>query len=334
MSAASRFLCAIALAAVLFVPATSRADGDDRVGDTVIGSIAHDGAEVRATLRLRDGSTTYRFEYTGANGQRDATPEVTVDRDEVGRTITASASLSGLAPATRYSVRLVAINDDHDDEGAWKQFTTAAAPISPPPAPAQPPGDAPPAAGAPQPQAAPDLGVSVVAGVERGAVRVRLPGSDEFVDLAADASVPVGTVVDARHGTLALTTALPGGGVQQGSFGGARFQVRQSAGDGFADLHLRGSLAACRPRKLAAVAAGKPPRKPVRRLWGKDHGGRFRTHGRDSVTTVRGTKWSVADRCDGTLTRVTEGAVDVRVRRSGRVVRIAAGERFLARHRR
>jgi hypothetical protein len=52
------------------------------------------------------------------------------------------------------------------------------------------------------------------------------------------------------------------------------------------------------------------------------------------VTTVRGTKWSVADRCDGTLTRVTEGAVDVRVRRTGRVVRVKAGERFLARHRR
>jgi ferric-dicitrate binding protein FerR (iron transport regulator) len=71
----------------------------------------------------------------------------------------------------------------------------------------------------------------------------------------------------------------------------------------------------------------------VRRLWGKDHSGRFRTHGRDSVTTVRGTAWSVADRCDGTVTRVTEGAVDVRVRRTGRIVRLTAGERFLARHR-
>jgi ferric-dicitrate binding protein FerR (iron transport regulator) len=69
-------------------------------------------------------------------------------------------------------------------------------------------------------------------------------------------------------------------------------------------------------------------------VWGKDRSGRFRTHGRDSVTTVRGTKWSVADRCDGTVTRVTEGAVDVTVRRTGRVVRVDAGERFIARHRR
>jgi hypothetical protein len=52
------------------------------------------------------------------------------------------------------------------------------------------------------------------------------------------------------------------------------------------------------------------------------------------VTTVRGTEWSVADRCDGTVTRVTEGAVDVRVRRTGRIVRLEAGERFRARHRR
>ena len=58
-----------------------------------------------------------------------------------------------------------------------------------------------------------------------------------------------------------------------------------------------------------AAAARKPPR---RSLWGHDRGGRFRTHGRDSVATVRGTTWQVTDRCDGTVTRVTEGAVLVR----------------------
>ena len=81
---------------------------------------------------------------------------------------------------------------------------------------------------------------------------------------------------------------------------------------------------------MAAVAAAGG-RKPVRRLWGKDEGGRFRTHGRDSVATVRGTAWSVTDRCDGTVTKVTEGAVDVKNRHTGRVTRVRAGERHLAR---
>jgi hypothetical protein len=73
----------------------------------------------------------------------------------------------------------------------------------------------------------------------------------------------------------------------------------------------------------------------VRRLWGRDSGGRFRTHGRHSQATVRGTRWVTVDRCDGTLTRVTEGSVVVRdfARRRSAVIR--AGRSYLAKsHRR
>ena len=48
-----------------------------------------------------------------------------------------------------------------------------------------------------------------------------------------------------------------------------------------------------------------------RRLRG-DANGRFRTRGRHSAATVRGTKWTVTDRCDGTLTKVRRGTVAVR----------------------
>ena len=68
----------------------------------------------------------------------------------------------------------------------------------------------------------------------------------------------------------------------------------------------------------------------VRRLWGQDRGGRFRTHGHNSIATVRGTRWLTEDRCDGTLTRVTEGAVEVRDRRTGRRVLVRAGHSYLA----
>ncbi len=122
---------------------------------------------------------------------------------------------------------------------------------------------------------------------------------------------------------------------QTGTFHGSRFKIRQSAtGDGLVNLHLRGgNLDGCRARG-GNTAQASAAAKPKRRLWGSDSGGRFRTHGRDSVATVRGTRWSVTDRCDGTLTRVTEGAVDVRVRATGRVIRVAAGERHFARHQR
>jgi hypothetical protein len=50
-----------------------------------------------------------------------------------------------------------------------------------------------------------------------------------------------------------------------------------------------------------------------RHLWG-DGKGRFPHRGRFSSATVRGTRWVVIDRCDGTLTRVVRGSVTVRDR--------------------
>jgi len=48
----------------------------------------------------------------------------------------------------------------------------------------------------------------------------------------------------------------------------------------------------------------------IRQLWANAKG-KFRTSGRYASATVRGTIWLTADRCDGTLTRVTQGAVQV-----------------------
>lgn len=65
--------------------------------------------------------------------------------------------------------------------------------------------------------------------------------------------------------------------------------------------------------KTSRAAAGvnaQAKEKPVRRLWGKGKG-RFRTRGRYSSGTVRGTNWLTADYCDGTLTRVVSGIVQV-----------------------
>ena len=40
--------------------------------------------------------------------------------------------------------------------------------------------------------------------------------------------------------------------------------------------------------------------------------GEFRTKGKYSAATVRGTEWLTQDYCDGTLTQVKTGVVDVR----------------------
>ena len=48
----------------------------------------------------------------------------------------------------------------------------------------------------------------------------------------------------------------------------------------------------------------------IRRLWAKAKG-HFRTRGSYASATVRGTVWLTADRCDGTLTHVNQGTVQV-----------------------
>ena len=156
--------------------------------------------------------------------------------------------------------------------------------------------------------------------------------------LTRGASVPVGTTVDATHGAVVLTSARGRGGVSQtGTFSGGRFRVHQSRGTGYVtELALvGGSFAGCRAPAAgtAAQAAAKrtPRRRVVRSLWGSDQGGRFRTHGRNSVATVRGTRWLTQDRCDGTLTRVRAGAVAVRDTIRHRTVVVRRGGAYLAR---
>ena len=59
-----------------------------------------------------------------------------------------------------------------------------------------------------------------------------------------------------------------------------------------------------------ALQADGDATKVVRALWGTGKGS-FRTKGRYSSATVRGTLWYHADRCDGTYTQVNEGVVTV-----------------------
>ncbi len=185
--------------------------------------------------------------------------------------------------------------------------------------------------------APPVLGKSMAVAPVEGKVLVRLPSSGGYVSLADAGSVPNGSVVDARRGTLTLKTALDASGhVQTATVRGAVFEVRQSVtGNGMTDLVLRGGRpASCPP--VGSTAAGRIAAVTTKKgkpgaLWARDSHGRFRTRGRNSVATVRGTRWSTRETCAGTVTRVMQGAVDVRDLRSGRIVRVRAGHAYLAR---
>jgi hypothetical protein len=92
-----------------------------------------------------------------------------------------------------------------------------------------------------------------------------------------------------------------------------------------------GSFGACGRRTTAA--AGQGGSREVRALWGNGRG-RFRTRGRFATASVRGTVWRTVDRCDGTLTRVRQGVVEVRDLTRRRTVRVRAGQSYLAPSRR
>jgi virginiamycin B lyase len=192
------------------------------------------------------------------------------------------------------------------------------------------------------PAGPPVLGHAVTVRPVSGSVFVKAPGSDHYVPLGIGGNINVGSLVDTRRGRVSLRSARDAHGrTQTGTFWGAIFQVRQARhhSHGVTDLLLRGGRFAGCPTPGGLASASTLPRdsgggrRAIRRLWGKDRHGRFRTHGRDSVATVRGTQWVTTDRCDGTLTRVKRGLVSVRDVRRHRSILLGAGHAYLARHR-
>ena len=142
--------------------------------------------------------------------------------------------------------------------------------------------------------------------------------------------IPYGSKLDVTHGTLLLTTDT-GTILVYGKGVFAAFVLLRGTDNGKPIVELRltsGNFTACK-RKLSAVSATKPPPKIIRQLWAKAKG-QFRTRGRYASATVRGTVWLTADRCDGTLTRVNQGTVQVSDFTLKKKVLVRAGASYLA----
>ena len=291
----------------------------------------------RAPSTRRAWPTTAHYEY-GLDSQFRAsgpvydqsTPSQSVGSDFSSHTV--AASLSGLVPNALYHVRLVATNSAGTTFGPDATFTTKE--------------DAPPPP--------PKLGGAFNAEPVKGLVFVEING--KFIPITEVRQIPNGAIINALHGTVALITAAGGSSTanvsqavktkskkpkakvttQKGTFGGAVFKVTQDH-SGLATLALveganfagAPTYASCQTHSVKATVAALS-KKTLQLLKGSDNHGKFRTKGRYAAATVRGTVWSIADRCDGTLTHVTRGTVVVSDLVRHKSITVRAGHSYLA----
>src|ERR1700733_660433 len=268
--------------------------------------------------------TTAYFEYgldakyTGAGGgaYSQVTPAQSLGSDFLTHTV--SVSVTGLAPNAVYHVRLVATNSAGTTVGPDVTFTTLKAP----------------------PPRAPTLGKTFNVSVVSGVVLVRLHG--QLVPITELEQIPGGTLIDALHGTIKLTAASRTKKpvkTQTGNFGGAIFKLTQAtrgANKGLVNLALVESAfkgaptyATCKAKKAGDATIAALSSKTLQLLHASAHG-KFRTTGKYSAATVRGTKWTIADKCNGTLTHDITDSVSVTDFVHHKTVILHAGQSYLA----
>ena len=182
-----------------------------------------------------------------------------------------------------------------------------------------------------EPLPRPVAGVRVTTQPVGGQVLVKVPAGDAFVLLGAETSLPVGTVVDARKGSLVLTAAADASGrTESATLAAGIFRIRQAQARGKRRAPL--DFALVTPAGLSRACAKRPgPPKGIVRTLTVAAKGTFGTVGARGVVKGRDATWTTTDRCDGTLTTVRRGRVSVRAR--SRTVSVRAGHRYLVRAR-
>jgi hypothetical protein len=197
----------------------------------------------------------------------------------------------------------------------------------------------------------PVAGANVVATDVRGDVFVKLPPAragrsllqdSGFVPLKGVAGLPVGSVVDARNGSLAIRAAAnsrratdPRLKAHQARLAAGVFRIRQARNRRRPGRKIPTDFVLASGERAERVCVGgtrKRPRKRVVRRLTVTGKGVFRTVGGASVAVGRGATWITTDRCDGTLTEVGRGKVRVRDHRRKRTVLVRAGRGFFVKH--
>jgi hypothetical protein len=195
----------------------------------------------------------------------------------------------------------------------------------------------------------PVAGVRTLVTLLSGTVYVKLPGEARFsqagplpgfVPLKGVAALPVGTIVDARRGRLALESAGDGRAATdprrrlgRATLAQAIFQIRQA--------RLRRAALRARAIPTSLVIASAPdigrgcrarvPAKGAVRSLTSRAKGLFRVTGGASRGQSTNATWRTTDYCSGTVTRVTRGRVSVYDKARRRTVTVRAGQRYVAR---
>ena len=306
-------------------------------------SVTATGASFNGIVDPNGSATTAYFQYgldlkyskPGSSGPNytESTPQQSVGGDFANHFV--SATVTGLVPNALYHARMVATNKNGTTFGPDITFSTSHGPV---------PGS-------------PTLGKTFNISTVSGLVLVKIHGV--FIPLTELTQIPKNTVIDALNGTLSLITAggshpaadiaaKKGKGkgkgkgkttTQSGTFGGAIFKISQAGGGaskGLVTLSIvenafKGapSYSLCTKHKAADATAAKASSKTLQLLKSSAKG-KFSTKGKYSAATVLGTKWTVADRCDGTFTHDITDSVKVTDFVHHKTVTLHAGQSYLA----
>jgi len=302
------------------------------------------GATFSAFVNPNGSSTTAYYQYGidlrytigGGSGvsYTNSTPVQAVGSDFANHLVT--ATVSGLVPNALYHFRLVATNGSGTTFGPDQTFTTAKDGAPPPPV----------------------LGKAVDVTPVSGIVFIKPPPGKSlgtagdgallskgqgFVPLTEARQIPTGSQIDALHGSLKMVTASGSvGKTQTATLAGGVFnlsQDRSGISKGLTDFSLVEGAFQGAPSYNLCKAKGKKAAdqatvaslssKTLQLLKVSGHG-KFKTTGRYSSATVRGTAWTIADRCDGTLTHVIRDTVLVDDFVRHVTVLLHAGQSYLA----
>jgi len=331
---------------------TASISGEPLVSNVRVVSLTATTATIGFTINPNGADTTYVVDYgpTTAYGKETERVDIgsTPEEQNLTRTIT------GLEAGHTYHFQVVATNAlaTAGERSADEPFTTASSGVL----------------GLTFAQLpAPVLGKTLNVEPVKGTVLIALPGGQaasvgsvlqgglasplaalaslskglHFIPLTEARQVPVGSVLETTHGVVAIETATSKlGKLQEGDFSAGVFQMLQARRQkGLTELDIMDTLSARQVCAtigkragvgVSAFAASHLSGKVLGRLSGSAHG-KFTTRGQYSAATVRGTEWSVANQCDGTLTKVKRGVVSVRdfVRR--KTITLFTGQSYLAR---
>ena len=300
------------------------------------------GAGLSGSVNPEGLPTTAYFEYgidlsDRGPGSSTTLYDQTTPVQDVGSDFTLhalTASLSGLVPNVTYHVRLVATNSAGTATGPDQTFTTAKNAPPPPPV----------------------LGKSVNVSVVSGQVFILPPpgkslgGAGDtaalskgtgFVPLTEARQIPTGSEIDALHGSLKMVSNTGQvGKTQTATLTGGVFkltQVRKGITKGLTNFNLvesafqgAPSYGTCKAKHKATDATMASLSTKTLQLLKVSGHGKFKTTGRYASATVRGTIYTVADKCNGTLTHVIRDTVLVDDFVRHKTILLHAGQSYLA----